>query len=384
MNARAEQRFFADSAAILRALVLPLRMTTSRNPVVPTKEPQPDPEHITVLDEVVGYLNFSSGTADLKFLRNINQLFRSLEFEQSRENSLSTLCLWLDQAIHRLQAAGGAFADVTQANSVVSLLQQKLLPAYLEFHRNLLFHQQPADLWRPFFLGRAIEALLAQGSPWDESERIVEGALAKLNDFVGYRPVATLASGNACDPYPHEFVRPIPLYIRDAGVAVGRYEKIIQLALDILKSTDEEILARAWFDLDRLEEIALDPRAYDFDHPVNRRPNHHFGQWDPHHISNSGFYTRFVLQQITARRVAVALSMRSRFCWRQPRRPLSRGSDRLSRHDLDGLRHERRRSRATRFDSHAFYVTATHRIVSRRFLSTTARPSPRRLRPTSG
>ena len=48
-----------------------------------------------------------------------------------------------------------------------------------------------------------------------------------------------------------------------------------------------------------MEEIALDPRAYDFDHPVNRRPNYHFGQWDPHQISQDGFYSRFVLQQMT-------------------------------------------------------------------------------------
>src|SRR5690606_31845106 len=53
------------------------------------------------------------------------------------------------------------------------------------------------------------------------------------------------------------------------------------------------------FDLERLEEIALDPRAYDFDHPVNRRPNYHFGQWDPHHITGDGYYSRFVLQQVT-------------------------------------------------------------------------------------
>ena len=45
--------------------------------------------------------------------------------------------------------------------------------------------------------------------------------------------------------------------------------------------------------------MALDPRAYDFDHPVNRRPNYHFGQWDPHHIDNRGYYSRFVLQQVT-------------------------------------------------------------------------------------
>ena len=46
-------------------------------------------------------------------------------------------------------------------------------------------------------------------------------------------------------------------------------------------------------------ELALDPRAYDFDHPVNKRPNYHFGQWDPHAIDPRGFYHRFVVQQVT-------------------------------------------------------------------------------------
>ena len=50
---------------------------------------------------------------------------------------------------------------------------------------------------------------------------------------------------------------------------------------------------------DRLDELAFDPRAYDFDHPVNKRPNYHFGQWDPHLIDNKGFYRRYVVQQVT-------------------------------------------------------------------------------------
>ena len=32
---------------------------------------------------------------------------------------------------------------------------------------------------------------------------------------------------------------------------------------------------------------------------MNRRPNYHFGQWDPHHIDNQGRYRRFVIQQCT-------------------------------------------------------------------------------------
>ncbi|MEQ8836590.1 MAG: hypothetical protein RID07_07280, partial [Lacipirellulaceae bacterium] len=191
------------------------------------------------------------------------------------------------------------FRDASQATALVELMFKEFLPAYREFHRDLLHHQTEQDLWRPYFLGRAWETLLRQGGSWDESDRIVTVALSQLNEYVGYRPTPALTSGNRSDPYPNEFVRPIPLYVRGAGVAAGRYDRLLSRTLEILRETDPEILQRAWFDLDRLEEIALDPRAYDFDHPVNRRPNHHFGQWDPRHIDGAGYYTRFVMQEVT-------------------------------------------------------------------------------------
>ncbi|QEG37900.1 hypothetical protein Pr1d_52480 [Bythopirellula goksoeyrii] len=252
-----------------------------------------------MLEEMVGYLNFSSGTSDPKFLKNLNEFFRSLNCESGSCDPLEKLTTALKQTMDRLSAAGGAFADTAQAEAAVGILSNHFLSAYCKFHQDLLFHQQSSELWQPFFLGRAYEAILSQGTPWDEIDRIVAGALEQINDFVGFRPVATLESGSPSEPYPHEFVRPIPLYVRGAGVAVGKYERIIELALNILANTDEDLLARAWFDLDRLEEISLDPRAYDFDHPVNRRPNYHFGQWDPHQITNAGYYSRFVLQQVT-------------------------------------------------------------------------------------
>ncbi len=252
-----------------------------------------------MLDDVVGYLNFSSGARDSRFLRNINELFWSIESRAGRESAVDVLRQWLLGAIDRLEQAGGAFADATQARSVVQIATDPLLKAYREFHRDLLHHQDEADLWRPFFLGEACEAVLAQGPPWNEPERIVAGAIGLLNDYVGYRPTATLESGSRSEPYPHEYVRPISLYVKGAGVAAGRYEAIISRALEILRAAEPDVLARAWFDLERLEEIALDPRAYDFDHPVNRRPNYHFGQWDPYQISQEGYYSRFVLQQIT-------------------------------------------------------------------------------------
>ena len=48
-----------------------------------------------------------------------------------------------------------------------------------------------------------------------------------------------------------------------------------------------------------MDELAVDPRAYDFDHPVNKRPNYLFGQWDLGKLDNSGRCRRFVVQQIS-------------------------------------------------------------------------------------
>lgn len=259
----------------------------------------PSAAESALLDDVVGYLNFSSGASDPQFLARLDQVFRALEARVEPAAVGGVLAEWIRGAIDRLQAAGGAFADVTQARGVAEILLGPFLPEYRKFHRDLLHHQRDAELWRPFFVGRVCEAILAQGPPWTQTKRIVDGAIAQLNDYVGYRPAPVLASGTRCEPYPNEFVRPTPLYVKGAGVAGGRYEQILSRALAILRRTDPEVLARAWFDVERLEEVALDPREYDFDHPVNRRPNYHFGQWDPQEISQDGYYSRFVLQQVT-------------------------------------------------------------------------------------
>ncbi len=55
----------------------------------------------------------------------------------------------------------------------------------------------------------------------------------------------------------------------------------------------------AMFPIEQLDELALDPRAYDFDHPANKRPNYLFGQWDMNQLDNAGRCRRFVLQQVT-------------------------------------------------------------------------------------
>ena len=109
-------------------------------------------------------------------------------------------------------------------------------------------------LFQPFFIGRACEAVLQQGGPWDESDRIVQGAIAQLNDYLGHRPVAVLRTQQKIQPYAHEWVRPIPLFIRGAGVGIGRYHNLITRALAILEGIDVNLQFDSMFELALLEE----------------------------------------------------------------------------------------------------------------------------------
>lgn len=259
-----------------------------------------DPGVQKALQEALGYLNFSSGQGDPRFLGNLNELFGRLNaaaiLNQPVWKQFKKVLL---DSLERFRGTSEAFREVGQAQQVIELVFEKMLPAYREFHRDLLFHQTDEALFGPFFVGRAFEAVLRQGAPWTESDRIVPNSIAQLNDFIGHRPVAVLHNEQRLQPYSHEWVRPVPLFIRDAGVAVSPYHDVVAAALEILNATDAHLLDRAGFHPEWLDELAFDPRAYDFDHPVNKRPNYHFGQWDPNCIDNSGRYRRFVVPQIT-------------------------------------------------------------------------------------
>ncbi len=263
------------------------------------------------LQEILGYLNFSSGASDSKFLSNLNELWNEL-IEQGvlAEQRLPTAAKLLNEKIDSLAQSSAAFRDAMQARSLIRLLFHEMPRAYRRHHRDLLFHQTDAALWQPFFVGRVAEAILSEAGPWNETERIIAGALARLNDYVGYRPIAALET-HKHEPYSHERVRPVPLYIAGAGVAGGAYHELIEQTLAILRSTQPDFLDAADFDLDLVEELAFDPRAYDFNHPANRRPNYHFGGWDPDHIDNHGRYRQFVVQQVTLDAVMARLQQSS-------------------------------------------------------------------------
>ena len=249
--------------------------------------------------EVLGYLNFSSGTSDPKFLRNVNHLFEVAEASEGRtEPTWRVFASLLQDALVNLHGHSEAFRQIDQADAVLRLVFDALLPAYRQYHADLLFHRSEESLFQPLFLGRAFEAVLRQGGPWDQTDRIISDSIALLNDYLGHRPIAVLRTKQKIQPYPHEWVRPIPIFIRGAGAAVGRYHALIERALALLEATDPALLFDALFDPTLLDELAVDPRAYDFDHPVNKRPNYLFGQWDMGKLDNSGRSRRFILQQI--------------------------------------------------------------------------------------
>lgn len=264
-----------------------------------------DPVSLQDLDKAVplqgmlGYLNFSEGRPDARFQKQIDDAYRYLA-GRGDDRPWQTLCDLLNRKLALLKAnPAGPFKVTLQVEAVLKVVFQSVLPGYARHHADLLFHQTERDLFQPFFLARVFEAVLALGAPWDEEERILQGSLNQLNDFVGYRPLAILETRQQGEPYDHERVRPIPLYIRGTGAAWGRYHDLIAKAMDILKAADPNLLADAHLDPDLLDELAVDPRAYDHNHPANRRPNHVFGEWDPHHLDNQGRFRRYVARQIT-------------------------------------------------------------------------------------
>jgi len=242
---------------------------------------------------VLGYLNFSDGRTDAKFRKSLADAFGGL-LELGEADPRGALHRWLSTRAAELEQSGSAaFRDLSQAKAIVDLGLRDIPGAYRAHHRDLLAHQPDARLFNPFFLARSCETALTA------SDASPEVHVRRLNDFVGYRPIALLETRPQNEFYAHEQVAPVPLYFKGIGPAPGPYADIIRPALDLLEKTDPGLLDDASFDPARLEEIALDPRAIDHFHPVNKRPSVLFGEWDPHRIDGRGYYTRFVLRQST-------------------------------------------------------------------------------------
>ncbi len=244
--------------------------------------------------DILGYLNFSGGKPDSKFQDRLNRCHPEWGWPKPWESFEAALLARLSE----LEASSAAFRDSAQARAVIQLTFYKLWPAYREHHADLLFHLRDADFQQPLFLARLFEAVLAQGSPWEETDRIVHGALESLNDFIGFRPVAILDNDRKMEPYSHERFRPVPIFLQGVGAGKGPYQELITRTIELMQGVPANLVQNAFFDLRRLDEIACDVRAHDHNHPVYKRTNYMFGEWDPHLIDNKGYFRRFILRKI--------------------------------------------------------------------------------------
>jgi hypothetical protein len=245
----------------------------------------------------LGYLNFSDGRADPRWQRLLDDAFAA-QSSSGAECPWDALLAAMAEALSALEAGGGAaFRDTSQARAALTLAAETF-PVYRLYHADLLAHLDDAELFAPFFMARVFEACL-QLLRHPEIPATADLVVARLNDFVGHRPIAMLETRPQGEPYERERHRPVPIFLRGAGAASGRYRAVVERTLELLRSTDAGVLGEASLNLDQLEELAIDMRAYDHGHPVNRRPNYVFGEWDPHHIDNKGRYSRYVIRKIT-------------------------------------------------------------------------------------
>jgi len=257
-------------------------------------------EEKELLEKILGYINFSSGDHDPRFAKAMDQLYRKIDSQPKLENTWdwSLLGKKLTDSLSEMRETSSALQQSSQAEQCLKLVFDVCLPNYLTFHTDLLFHQTGDKLFCPFFVARTTEVVLSLSSLWEDEEKLSDAAIAALNDYIGHRPVPALETQKT-EPYPHEYCRPVPIWIAGAGCCLGRFEEVVQLALQFLENTPADILQDAGFEMDQLQELAFDPRAYDFEHPVNKRPNYQFGQWDPDQIDLQGRYRRYVIQQVT-------------------------------------------------------------------------------------
>jgi hypothetical protein len=247
---------------------------------------------------LLGYLNFSDGRPDPRFQQ---QFHAACQLVAAQKAPLPSLAALFREQLKELNASGtGAFKDVTHAEFAIRATLEDVPNGYLNFHHDLLGHQPTSTILTPLFLVRVAEAVLQQRqqtSTESITPGFVQSVVDRLNDYVGYRPVPVLETRAGIDFYSHEKLRPVPLYLRGVGVAAGPYQEVVLEALKIVAETPTDLLDDAMFDPEAMEELAYDPRAYDHNHPANRRPNYVFGEWDPHHIDPKGRFTRFVIRQ---------------------------------------------------------------------------------------
>jgi len=259
------------------------------------------------LRAIIGYLNFSDGAYSPKFHQALDDYFQSAR--TAGGEGWPELIAEIQTTLERWSTGEAPFGEVSKARRILRLAAEEVAPSYRHFHSDLLHHLSDEELFQPYFVGRLFEqtlALAAADPTPDEDVQETKSAptpfglavVRRLNDFVGYRPLVVLEGRRPLEAYPHERVAVIPLYLKTLGPSKGRFNAVIGGALQLLHEADPGLRNDAWLDLDVLEELALDPRAYDHQHPANQRPGYQFGEWDLQRLNERGRYTRFVTRRV--------------------------------------------------------------------------------------
>ncbi|MFM7739007.1 MAG: hypothetical protein ACKO9H_06360, partial [Planctomycetota bacterium] len=176
------------------------------------------------VDQILGYLNFSSGNQDPAFFVALNSLFAGLaggsRARGKKEPTYQRVYQLLVNRLEKLPRDNQVFQNAEQARRVIEICFEHVLPAYLDFHRDVLFHQSEEFLFNSLFIGRVLETILTSDPMSEPPKVLVPKILSRLNDYLGHRPIAVLET-QKMEPYPQEWIRPVPLYIENVGAAAG-------------------------------------------------------------------------------------------------------------------------------------------------------------------
>ena len=108
-------------------------------------------EEFDALEQLLGYLNFSSGSPDPQFLSNLNVVWKHLAAKYP-DDTWTHLYDFLTDAITHYSNEKEAFARIDQARIVLEITFDQLLRSYFLFHQDLLFHSSEIQVFNAFFI----------------------------------------------------------------------------------------------------------------------------------------------------------------------------------------------------------------------------------------
>ena len=135
-------------------------------------------------EQVLGYINFSSGSHDPAFYSNLKTVTESIGSNQGF--LYQTLQAVLLTALNELNGDTGVLSTSEQARTAIELTFSHVIPQYLSFHDNVLHdhdEEQINETVNTFFIGRVLDVVLKLKDEW-ENPIFADHAVHNLNDYV--------------------------------------------------------------------------------------------------------------------------------------------------------------------------------------------------------